>query len=393
MRGLKLYLIISAVIMVVYVVAQYYKPKPTDWTPTYVKEDKIPFGLYILYNEIGSLFPKTVVRSTQEPVYNTLKGINYQNSNYLLVAGSLDLDKEDYKELESYLRNGNDIFIATFELGQVLRGRLKIKTNVVYGITETNSVPINFVNPDLRRPKPYIFDKGLGDQYFSSFDSSKVTVLGKNQKGQANFIRYSYGKGNLYLLPNPQLLTNYNLIRPDGADYAAKALSYLDVRPTLLWDERYVKGNMDDASLFRVIFKNEKLRWAYYTALISLLIFVLFEIKRRQRIIPIIEPLKNSSVDFVKVVGSVYYEQRDNTDISHKKISYFLEFIRTNYRLKTQELDREFAETLIAKTGLESELIYSLIQLMDTIMRSKKVPDHQLISLNRSIEHFYKQVQ
>jgi hypothetical protein len=393
MRGLKLYLIISAVIMVVYVVAQYYKPKPTDWTPTYVKEDKIPFGLYILYNEIGSLFPKTVVRSTQEPVYNTLKGINYQNSNYLLVAGSLDLDKEDYKELESYLRNGNDIFIATFELGQVLRGRLKIKTNVVYGITETNSVPINFVNPDLRRPKPYIFDKGLGDQYFSSFDSSKVTVLGKNQKGQANFIRYSYGKGNLYLLPNPQLLTNYNLIRPDGADYAAKALSYLDVRPTLLWDERYVKGNMDDASLFRVIFKNEKLRWAYYTALISLLIFVLFEIKRRQRIIPIIEPLKNSSVDFVKVVGSVYYEQRDNTDISHKKISYFLEFIRTNYRLKTQELDREFAETLIAKTGLESVLIYSLIQLMDTIMRSKKVPDHQLISLNRSIEHFYKQVQ
>jgi hypothetical protein len=37
MKGLKLYLVISAVFVIVYVVAQYYKPKPTDWTPTYLK--------------------------------------------------------------------------------------------------------------------------------------------------------------------------------------------------------------------------------------------------------------------------------------------------------------------------------------------------------------------
>lgn len=393
MKGLKLYVAISAVFVVVYVVAQYYKPKPTNWTPSYIKEDKIPFGLYILFNEIGSLFPNTVVRSTKEPVYNTLKDVNYTNSNYLFIAGAVELDKQDYKQLELYLKNGNDVFIATFDLGKVLEQKLKIKTNVVYGLLENKSVAINFVNPRLRTSLPYKFDKGLGDQYFSKFDSVKATVLGKNQKGQANFIKYSYGKGSLYLLPNPQLLTNYSLIRTDGADYAAKALSYLNPRPTLIWDERFTKGNSEDASLLRVIFRNDKLRWAYYTALISLLVFVLFEIKRRQRIIPVIEPLKNSSVDFVKVVGSVYYEQRNNTDISKKKISYLLEFVRSNYRLKTQELDEEFKENLTQKTGLTTDVIGSLVQLINEILKANKVTDQQLISLNKSIEHFYKQVQ
>ena len=393
MKGLKLYVAISAVFVVVYVVAQYYKPKPTNWTPSYIKEDKIPFGLYILFNEIGSLFPNTVVRSTKEPVYNTLKDVNYTNSNYLFIAGAVELDKQDYKQLELYLKNGNDVFIATFDLGKVLEQKLKIKTNVVYGLGENKSVAINFVNPRLRTSLPYKFDKGLGDQYFSKFDSVKATVLGKNQKGQANFIKYSYGKGSLYLLPNPQLLTNYSLIRTEGADYAAKALSYLNPRPTLIWDERFTKGNSEDASLLRVIFRNDKLRWAYYTALISLLVFVLFEIKRRQRIIPVIEPLKNSSVDFVKVVGSVYYEQRNNTDISQKKINYLLEFIRSNYRLKTQELDEEFKENLIQKTGLTTDVIGSMVQLINEILKANKVSDQQLISLNKSIEHFYKQVQ
>ena len=393
MKGLKLYVAISAVFVVVYVVAQYYKPKPTDWTASYIKEDKIPFGLYILFNEIGSLFPNTVVRSTKEPVYNTLKDVNYTNSNYVFIAGAVELDKQDYKQLELYLKNGNDVFIATFDLGKVLEQKLKIKTNVVYGLGENKSVAINFVNPRLRTSLPYKFDKGLGDQYFSKFDSVKATVLGKNQKGQANFIKYSYGKGSLYLLPNPQLLTNYSLIRTEGADYAAKALSYLNPRPTLIWDERFTKGNSEDASLLRVIFRNDKLRWAYYTALISLLVFVLFEIKRRQRIIPVIEPLKNSSVDFVKVVGSVYYEQRNNTDISQKKINYLLEFIRSNYRLKTQELDEEFKENLIQKTGLTTDVIGSMVQLINEILKANKVSDQQLISLNKSIEHFYKQVQ
>jgi len=393
MKGLKLYLIISGFLVLLYVVAEYYRPKPTDWSATYLREDKIPFGLYILNQEIGSLFPNVTVRTTQRPVYNTLKGVDYRNTNYLMIAGNLKLDKLDFREMETYLRNGNDVFIATFETGKLLHEKLKLETDVLYGVTDEKSVPINFVNPTLKRSRNYVFDKGLGDQYFSSFDTSRVTVLGKNTKGQANFIRYAFGEGNLYILPNPQLLTNYNLINLEGADYAAKALSYLKPGTTLIWDERNTRVSTEDASLLRVIFQNDQLRWAYYISLISILVFIAFEIKRRQRIIPLVDPMTNSSVEFVKVVGTVYYQQRNNTDISQKKINYLLEFIRSTYRLKTQELDDEFSGNLIQKTGMPEETITPLIQLIKEVGLSKIVTDQQLISLNKSIEHFYKQVR
>ena len=393
MKGLRLYLIGSTVVLAIYLAAQYYKPKPTDWTPSYLKEDKIPFGLYILHKEINSLFPDATVRTSRQALYNTLKGQQNSGANCLIVCGNLKMDKLDYRELTKYLHDGNNVFIATFNVGPLLKERLKLRTSTVFEPTERKSPAVNFVSPWLKTSRPYVFDKGLGSQYFSRFDTSKVTVLGRNQRGDANFIKYSFGKGSLYILPNPQLLSNYSLINPAGADYAAKALSFLPPAKLLIWDEYQTRGNTANASILRVIFKHAPLRWAYYIALVSILLFVLFEIKRRQRIIPVIAPLLNSSVDFVKVVGKVYYQQRDNKDIAAKKISYLFEFVRTAYRLKTGTLDESFIDDLVHKSGATEEAVLQLVTLIKNIKNGYQVSDAQLISLNKQIEHFYKQVQ
>jgi hypothetical protein len=393
MKGLRLYLIGSAVILVVYLIAQYYKPKPTNWTPSYLKEDKIPFGLYVLHKEIRSLFPDAAISTSRQRLYNTLKGQRHLNTNYLIVCGSLKMDQLDYREMVEYLHNGNNVFIATFNVGPLLKERLKLRASTVFEPAARKSPAINFVSPWLKASRPYIFDKGLGSQYFSRFDTARVVVLGRNQSDGANFIKYSFGKGSLYILPNPQLLSNYNLINPAGADYAAKALSFLPPAKLLIWDEYQTRGNTADASILRVIFKHAPLRWAYYIALVSILLFVLFEIKRRQRIIPVIAPLLNSSVDFVKVVGKVYYQQRDNKDIAAKKISYLLEFVRTTYRLKTGTLDESFIDDLVHKSGATEEAVLQLITLIKNIKNGYQVSDTQLINLNKQIEHFYKQAQ
>ena len=92
MKGLRLYLIGSAIAVIVYLVAQYYKPQPTNWTPTYLKEDKIPYGLYILKQRITDILPGAKVRVSRQPVYNTLKGQHFKSSSYLLVAGSINME-------------------------------------------------------------------------------------------------------------------------------------------------------------------------------------------------------------------------------------------------------------------------------------------------------------
>lgn len=390
MKGLRGYLICSAIVMVGYLVAQYYKPKTTDWTATYLKEDKIPFGTYILYQELSNIFPKSHISPSRLPVYNTLKDQEYTSTNYILIAGKVNMDKYDYQELVGFMERGNNVFIAAYDLSDFLTDTLKLRMNSVYA---NKSPAINFVDPAIKSQKDYIFSKGLGDQYFSGVDTIRASALGRNTEGEVSFVKYTFGKGALYLLPSPQLLSNYNLLNPAGANYVSKVLSFLPQAKMVIWDENNTKGNIDDASVLRVLFKNDGLRWAYYLAISGLLIFVLFEMKRRQRIIPVVEPLKNTSVEFVNVVGKVYYQQRDNRDIVRKKITYFLEYVRTNYRVKTTVLNEEFVSDLILKTGINEDVVRNLIEMINKLNSAVVVNDNALIQLNELIENFNKKAQ
>lgn len=393
MRGLRSYLIGCVILLLLYLTAEYYKPKPTNWAPTYLKEDKIPFGLYILHQEHESIFPKAQLKVSRLPAYNTLKDQKLKQTNYLLIAGNMNFDELDYKELVRFMEEGNHVFIAAFSVGLYLQDTLKLDIRSAMGYGSDKSVPINFVNPALKANKDYVFDKGMGEVYFDKIDTSRATVLGKNKDGKANFVKYSFGKGALFLLPNPKILTNYSLLNPKGAEYAAKALSYLPAGHTLIWDEHNTRGNKDSETELRVLFKNTPLRWAYYLSVFGLLAFVFFEIKRRQRIIPVIGPLKNTSVDFVKVVGKVYYQQRDNRDIAQKKISYFLEFIRTNYRVKTSNIDEELIKEVVLRSGVSDDTVRSLFEVIQEMDSRNQVHDTYLIKLNKLIEKFYKQAQ
>ncbi len=183
------------------------------------------------------------------------------------------------------------------------------------------------------------------------------------------------------------------MLNENGADYVAKVFSYLPQAKTIILDEYYVLPATDEQSVLRVLFSYDELRWAYYLALFGLVIFVLYEMKRRQRIIPILDPLKNSSVEFAQTIGRVYYQQRNHHDIIEKKINYFLEYLRNKYRLKTTELDQEFITTLVKITGINEDLISQLISYViafDKTDNRTKIDDQYLIEFNKLIEQFYR---
>ncbi|MBS1531258.1 MAG: hypothetical protein JSU01_13210 [Bacteroidetes bacterium] len=178
----------------------------------------------------------------------------------------------------------------------------------------------------------------------------------------------------------------------DGADFAAKALSYMPVSSILYWDHFQNSDFLEDRSPMRVFFSYPSLQWAYYIALFGLVIFILYEMKRRQRIIPVIEPLKNTSVDFANVVGQVYYEQRNNANLAQKKILYFMEYLRTNYYLKTNTLDQDFMDRLAQKTGIERSFAEEIVMHM-LYIKGQRVSDAELIKLNQLIEQFYRKTR
>jgi hypothetical protein len=392
MNGLRSYLIGISVVLVIYLIAQYYRPKPTDWSPTYLSEDKIPFGTYILNQHIRHIFPHVKFTTSRSDIYSTLKEPHNGTFVYFILADKIKISKLDYRAMVSSMKAGNQIFIAASKIEGGLLNVLKLRITSDLGLLNQTDT-INFLNPSLKRKQDYVFEKNISDYYFSVLDTSRAVVLGEQQQHRANFVKYTYGKGALYILPNPKLFTNYSLLKDDGVDYTSKALSYLPKTKQLILDEYFTRPSTENQSILRVLFQYDKLRWAYYISIFSLLAFVLFEIKRRQRVIPVLERLKNSTVEFVEVVGRVYYQQRNNRDIAEKKVTYLLAYIRTKYRLKTVNLDLAFKNALINISGAEADLLDELLNEISYLNAGSNVKDEQLIRLNKLIEEFYKQDQ
>jgi hypothetical protein len=388
MKDFKIYFSIATLALIIYVVAMYNKPSPINWQPTMYYNDKVPFGTYILYRQLPQLFPGAKVVNTNQTLADQFNNKSITNSNYFILAKTINLNKYDYAAMVNYIKAGNSVFMSAFKWDGELADTLDIQTGSEY---EKKDIGINFTNPKLKQPNNYNYNRYINIQYFSSFDTAHAIVLGKNELGHSNLLRFKYGKGSLYLCANPELFTNFGLLNNHGADYAAKALSYLPPQPNIYWDQFQNGDIAEDQSPMRVFFSNASLQWAYYISLFSLVIFVLYEMKRRQRIIPVIEPLQNSTVEFANVVGQVYYEQRNNMNIAHKKVIYFLEHLRTQYYLKTNPLDAEFIERLSQKTGIAHSFAQELINHINYVSNQTHVNDHELIVLNQLIEQFYNQ--
>jgi hypothetical protein len=388
MRDFKAYIFIASLILVIYLVAQYQQPQPIDWTPSYLKEAKIPFGTKILYDRLPDIFPGAKVKNYREPMYNVLNDHGVTNATYIIICDYASITTPDFDKMIPFIKQGNDVFISSTSFGDTLTNKFKLQTDINYEVTNQPDT-IHFTNSGLDPLKEYIIEKELREEHFSDFDTTKAISLAQNNRKQSTFIKFNMGKGSLYLSTDPRLFTNYSLLKPEGAEYAAKALSYLKNRKTIIWDEYYNVGRDGEVSEFRLLFSKEPLRWAYYISLISVIVYVLYQMKRRQRIIPVITPLENSTLGFVTVVGQVYYERRDNSNIAQKKVTYLLEYIRQKYRLQTNKLDQDFTATLSGRVDMSIDEARELVNIINYVLSKASVSDQELIRANHLIEQFY----
>jgi len=124
---------------------------------------------------------------------------------------------------------------------------------------------------------------------------------------------------------------------------------------------------------------------------VGLLLFALFNIRRKQRIVPIIEPLKNKSVEFVKSIGNLYLQEGSPHDMAQKKIQYFLNKVRLDLMIDTQYLDDSFVKRLHLKTGKNIELIQEAVDLINKIQNQHiQVKHSDLTKINEVLDKILK---
>lgn len=393
---MKIYIAILVLLFGIVLLTDKGKPKPIDWTPTYSVNDKIPFGLYILDQEFNGFFKKQKVKkiSTETP-YEYLDSQYDENENvedykikgtFINISEANNIDDQSMKEILYFVSHGNKAFLSMRAFPKLLLDSLKVELKTDFMPSE--NVSIWMANKKVSTKK-YTFNTGLSD-YFSKIDTLNTKVLGyqnsNKNKRQINFIEVPYKNGYVYLHTQPVAFTNYNLLKKDHYQYVENVLSYF-TKGNIFWYTKSFNDKRISNSPMRYILSQPALKWAWYLALIGILIFMIFNAKRKQRIVPIIKPLENLTVDFTKTIGNLYYQEGDHTNIIDKKIIYFLEKIRTDYLIDTSKLDDDFIAKLHHKTGKDEKDIQELIDLINHHRKSYHGSlEEDLIRINTAIE-------
>lgn len=386
-------LIAFGVALLVIIIIEIIRPKPLDWRESYLSNDKVPFGCFILNNELNDLFSNTEIENINQDPFEFLRDSIYkENSMYFFVNSSISFDKRQFEKLSNYAKNGNTIFISARDFGSVLLDSIGVDTYTYTYILEEEVQPELFNSSFNNDTISYNYKKGIYKSTFTEIDTINTKALGYYNNSDStdleelNFIKVKHGEGTIFLHTMPEAFSNYYFME-GNQNYIANVLSYID--PTVIyWDDYLKSGRKVVKSPMRFVLNQAALKWSYYIAIIGLLFFVIFKGKREQRIINVVEPLENSTIEFTKTIGNLHFQQKDYGNIIAKKITYFLERVRSQSYLNTNDLDDNFIKKLAQKSSNSYEITKELI---DTIKRLKIKSLHNekdLIDLNKKLEEF-----
>lgn len=372
-QELKYYLILGTALLIL-ILVEIFAPKPTDWSFTLHHEDKSPYGTFILHENLGYLFPDQSV----DPSYKTLYEIReaYSGENIFLLAAELQVDKEDTEALLQLLDSGAHVLAAARGFSSKLADTLKISTDA--DLLETVAE-----DGDSLEIRESLY-------YFSAYDSGRAEVLAENEDGQAVLLRYRQGQGELLLSSVPQAYTNYFMLQENLNQEATASLNLLPQRD-MIWNEYYHLGRMESTTPLRFVLSVAPLRWAVYLSLVGLLLFVLFESRRRQRAIPVVKPPANSTLEFVETVGNLFMRSASHREMAKKKIVYFREYLLSHYRMQGEWQDEAFRERVAHKSGREQKAVAETFELIISLQNKKNISAEELIRLNQCIDTFYTQ--
>lgn len=353
------------------------------------KTDKGPYGTYVLYDQLPSLIPHAPITvNYQSPGSKFQFGYNH-GAAFVAVASYLHYDEQDIKGLKNFLTQGNVVVLSTYFLSDAMEKWLNVKLDVRMG-AGNDSIKIF----DLDSGYSHRYPSGrFFRSYISKFDSaaSELQMFGTYDNGDVNFICFKKENGYVVLQTQPYMFSNYHLMRKKTEAYSEVFFSSLPGPiDMVIWDESAKAGSNEEFSALSFIMKHAALRNAFWLAFLALVLLVLFSFKRRQRVIPVIQPLSNTSLDLVRTASDMYYYSRRNEVMAKKKISHWLEFLRVKYNVFSSLTPDAFWQTVRSRSDINDERMHRLRLLVEKYRDGdERISDSELLELNDLIDSFY----
>lgn len=411
----KIVLILTVVIGLISLLNYFQGPKH-NWGENYNTNNSEPFGLEYTMEFIKRSYPDQEFIVPDTSIVATLRSwTDTLVSNYIHVGGYFNLDTAAHGALFDYVNSGNNALFILKRPSRTFMERLNDGECSYYweGIASKYDTVwrANFTHPDLKVPEGREFmavnKYGPIKRYWNYFPKKyfcegnySFTTVGTVSDSLVNFIRVPHGDGFFYVHTNPILFSNYFITQPDGVEYARDVFSHLNEGTIIYEDLRYLSDfTLGDGSSrnamnrnegpFKYIMSQESLRWAMYTLLGLLFIYVFFGIRRKQKMIPVILTQENSSIEYVETISELYFQSKGKNKIAQYLFDQYYEFIRLKYQLTLGEDRQKFLDRLVLKSEISSGLIKELNNLDDQRNHRIEITQDDLITYYKKLENFY----
>ena len=436
MKSSRNFLFAMLVLFVLFCLLQVNLPKKFVWSPTFSHVDKQPLGCFVFDSVLTQSLPNGY-HVTKKTFFQLDQEHAKEKISVLMVVDQQDLKQLDVKYLCNIARRGGKVMVVAsssfddgrnadtvvvdelertfkvriedgmyFSLRGILAG-LKAHDNDMYdtiywnnretmyaaqsyrmfynmvgGTLFVDSVPkvkrlaytLSTAGYDCKHDSLYVGD-------FTGFD----TIVDEKERIERidtfaikkipTAVSVPYGKGEVIFVSSPLLFTNYGMLEGNTFVYIFRLMSYLADLPVYR-TEAYVKTEamlVAEQSPFREFIKRPPLRWALYLALLGVVLFMIFTARRRQRVIPIMSKPANRSLEFIQLIGTLYYQRKDHVDLVRKKFKLFAEELRKTAGVDISDVNTDDREYLLLaeKTGMNSDRLKKVIRQIRLVLHSE----------------------
>lgn len=436
MKSSRNFLFSMFVLFVLFCLLQVNLPKKFVWSPTFSHVDKQPLGCFVFDSILAQSLPNGY-HVTKKTFFQLDQEHAKEKISVLMVVDQQNLKQLDVKYLCNIARRGGKVMVVAsssfddgrnadtvvvdelertfkvkiedgmfFSLRGILAG-LKAHDNDMYDTIYWNNretmyaaqsyrMFYNLVGgtlfvdsvPKVKRLAYTLSTAGYDYKYdslyvgdFTRFD----TIVDKKErieridtfaiKKVPAAVSVPYGKGEVIFVSSPLLFTNYGMLEGNTFVYIFRLMSYLADLPVYR-TEAYVKTDamlVAEQSPFREFIKRPPLRWALYLALLGVVLFMIFTARRRQRVIPIMSKPANRSLEFIQLIGTLYYQRKDHVDLVRKKFKLFAEELRKTAGVDISDVNTDDREYLLLaeKTGMNSDRLKKVIRQIRLVLHSE----------------------
>ena len=173
--------------------------------------------------------------------------------------------------------------------------------------------------------------------------------------------------GKLIVTTMPLVFTNYGVMDSDARKLSEYMSSFFKGRKLYRLYEEKDKNIMmeEEDGDFKYIMSQPPLKWAFYIILGLLVVYMVFNSRRRMKAIPVHKIDEDTTLQFAKVLGTFYYHQDNHVPFLMKKYDKLKSTLQSRYGWDVEKMEAsDLINRLYVITGIKKERIAKLFILI-----------------------------